>query len=158
MTISTALQSDPKWRKYSQLVEKTLQSFEQILDWADFLTFLAKLLKVGQRLNDSKLTGTDVRAPQCLQGFPQYQVVPHKLTVAKRLSQCLNPALPTGVHQRALDVYTHILTTIGVSRIIYQGVSALCSAPRSRRTFEETFLHGHPGSFHFSNMQQHQSR
>ncbi|KAK4051842.1 hypothetical protein OIV83_002547 [Microbotryomycetes sp. JL201] len=89
-----ALQSDPKWRKYSQLVDKTLQSFEHILDWADFLTFLAKLLK-------------------CLQGFPQFQVVPHKLTVAKRLSQCLNPALPTGVHQRALDVYSHILTTIG---------------------------------------------
>ncbi|KAM0788392.1 hypothetical protein ACM66B_001530 [Microbotryomycetes sp. NB124-2] len=89
-----ALQSDPKWRKYSQLVDKTLQSFEHILDWADFLTFLAKLLK-------------------CLQGYPQFQVVPHKLTVAKRLSQCLNPALPTGVHQRALDVYSHILTTIG---------------------------------------------
>lgn len=42
-------------------------------------------------------------------------MIPHKLTVAKRLSQCLNPALPTGVHQRALDLYTHILTTIGVS-------------------------------------------
>lgn len=41
-------------------------------------------------------------------------MIPHKLTVAKRLSQCLNPALPTGVHQRALDLYTHILTTIGV--------------------------------------------
>lgn len=52
---------------------------------------------------------------QCLQGYPQFQMIPHKLTVAKRLSQCLNPALPTGVHQRALDVYTHILTAIGVS-------------------------------------------
>lgn len=41
-------------------------------------------------------------------------MIPHKLIVAKRLSQCLNPALPTGVHQRTLDVYTHILTTIGV--------------------------------------------
>lgn len=51
---------------------------------------------------------------QCLQSYPQFQVIPHKLDVAKRLSQCLNPALPTGVHQRALDVYIHILTTIGV--------------------------------------------
>mgnify|MGYP002758905541 FL=1 len=40
--------------------------------------------------------------------------MPHKLVVAKRLSQCLNPALPTGVHARALDVYTHIFTVLGV--------------------------------------------
>ncbi|GAA6010233.1 hypothetical protein JCM11491_005403 [Sporobolomyces phaffii] len=89
-----ALMSDPKYRKYAQAVDKTLQSFDQVNEWADFITFLAKLLK-------------------CLQGYPQYPVIPHKLIVAKRLSQCLNPALPTGVHQRALDVYTHILTAIG---------------------------------------------
>jgi hypothetical protein len=43
--MSGALQADPKWRKYSQLVEKTLQSFDQVNEWADFITFLAKLLK-----------------------------------------------------------------------------------------------------------------
>ncbi|KAM0754971.1 hypothetical protein T439DRAFT_284317 [Meredithblackwellia eburnea MCA 4105] len=85
---------DPKFKKYSSAVNSTLTSFEQVFEWADFITFLAKLLK-------------------CLQGYPQFQVIPHKLIVAKRLAQCLNPALPTGVHQRALDVYTHILTTIG---------------------------------------------
>ncbi|GAA5879237.1 hypothetical protein JCM8547_003940, partial [Rhodosporidiobolus lusitaniae] len=89
-----ALQADPKYRKYSSSVDKCLQSFDQVNEWADFITFLAKLLK-------------------CLQAYPQFPAIPHKLIVAKRLSQCLNPALPTGVHQRALDVYTHILTTIG---------------------------------------------
>ncbi|GAA5972409.1 hypothetical protein JCM8115_004327 [Rhodotorula mucilaginosa] len=89
-----AVASDPKYRKYAQQVEKTLATFEHVNEWADFITFLAKLLK-------------------CLQSAPQYPFIPHKLTVAKRLSQCLNPALPTGVHQRALDVYVHILTTIG---------------------------------------------
>lgn len=34
--------------------------------------------------------------------------------MSKRLSQCLIPALPSGVHQRALDVYTHILSVLGV--------------------------------------------
>ena len=29
-----ALQSDPKWRKFSQLVEKTLQSFTQLDEYA----------------------------------------------------------------------------------------------------------------------------
>ncbi|KAJ7431729.1 Dopey, N-terminal-domain-containing protein [Mycena galericulata] len=31
----------------------------------------------------------------------------------KYTQQCLNPALPTGVHQRALDVYSHILAVLG---------------------------------------------
>ncbi|GEM07562.1 cellular morphogenesis-related protein [Rhodotorula toruloides] len=95
-----ALLSDPKYRKYSAAVEKTLQSFDQVNEWADFITFLAKLLKT-------------------LQASPQYSQIPHKLTVAKRLSQCLNPALPTGVHQRALDVYTHILSTIGPNQLVH---------------------------------------
>ncbi|KAK4333987.1 Protein dopey [Rhodotorula toruloides] len=95
-----ALLADPKYRKYSAAVEKTLQSFDHVNEWADFITFLAKLLKT-------------------LQASPQYPQIPHKLTVAKRLSQCLNPALPTGVHQRALDVYTHILSTIGPDQLVH---------------------------------------
>ncbi|KAA1127179.1 hypothetical protein PGTUg99_029413 [Puccinia graminis f. sp. tritici] len=90
-----ALASDPKFRKYASLLERTLLSIDQVNEWADFITFLAKLLKT-------------------LQSYPQYSIIPHKLIVAKRLSQCLNPALPQGVHQRALDVYVYILTTIGL--------------------------------------------
>lgn len=45
----------------------------------------------------------------------QYKEIPRKLLVSKRLAQCLNPGLPTGVHQRALDVYGHILSVLGVS-------------------------------------------
>jgi Dopey, N-terminal len=49
----------------------------------------------------------------------QFKEIPRKVVVAKRLSQCLNPALPTGVHQRALGVYAHILGVIGVSFSCY---------------------------------------
>lgn len=59
--------------------------------------------------------GTDIfHLVKTLQAYLQFKEIPRKVTVAKRLSQCLNPALPTGVHQRALDVYTHILGVIGV--------------------------------------------
>ena len=51
---------------------------------------------------------------QTFQSYMQFKEIPRKLIVAKRLSQCLNPALPTGVHQRALEVYTHILAVLGV--------------------------------------------
>lgn len=33
--------------------------------------------------------------------------------MSKRLSQCLNPTLPSGVHQKALEVYRYIFDTIG---------------------------------------------
>ena len=41
-------------------------------------------------------------------------VIPHSDTVATRLSQSLNPALPSGVHQKALEVYAYIFSVIGV--------------------------------------------
>lgn len=39
--------------------------------------------------------------------------IPEKALLSKRLSQCLNPSLPSGVHQKALEVYTYVFDTIG---------------------------------------------
>ncbi|KAF8899262.1 Dopey, N-terminal-domain-containing protein [Infundibulicybe gibba] len=86
--------SDPKYKKYAQQVEKCLNSFDNVHEWADCIAFLKQLLKT-------------------FQSYMQFKEIPRKLIVAKRLSQCLNPALPTGVHQRALDVYAHILAVLG---------------------------------------------
>ncbi|KAI0639909.1 Dopey, N-terminal-domain-containing protein [Trametes polyzona] len=89
-----AYASDPKYKKYTQQVEKCLNSFESVHEWADFIAFLKQLLKT-------------------LQSYQQFKEIPRKLVVAKRLSQCLNPALPNGVHQRALDVYAHVFAVLG---------------------------------------------
>ncbi|KAK2464744.1 hypothetical protein APHAL10511_003162 [Amanita phalloides] len=89
-----AYASDPKFKKYTQQVEKCLNSFDNVHEWADCISFLKQLLKT-------------------LQAYMQFKEIPRKLVVAKRLAQCLNPALPTGVHQRALDVYAHILAVLG---------------------------------------------
>ncbi|KAH9858301.1 Dopey, N-terminal-domain-containing protein [Lenzites betulinus] len=89
-----AYASDPKYKKYTQQVEKCLNSFESVHEWADFIAFLKQLLKT-------------------LQSYQQFKEIPRKLVVAKRLSQCLNPALPNGVHQRALDVYSHVFAVLG---------------------------------------------
>ncbi|WVF67091.1 hypothetical protein IAT40_001836 [Kwoniella sp. CBS 6097] len=93
---SSALATDAKYKKFAQLVDKSLQSFESVNEWADFISFLSRLLKTLQ-------------APS-----PPYPEIPRKLIVSKRLAQCLNPALPSGVHQRALDVYAYIFSVIGV--------------------------------------------
>ncbi|TRM61588.1 hypothetical protein BD626DRAFT_598473 [Schizophyllum amplum] len=89
-----AFAADPKYKKYTQQVDKCLNSFDNVHEWADCIAFLKQLLKTFQTYN-------------------QFKEIPRKLIVAKRLAQCLNPALPNGVHQRALDVYSHILAVLG---------------------------------------------
>ena len=39
--------SDPKYKKYTQQVEKCLSSFDNVHEWADFISFLKQLLKVS---------------------------------------------------------------------------------------------------------------
>ena len=41
--------SDPKYKKYTQQVEKCLSSFDNVGEWADFISFLKQLLKVRLR-------------------------------------------------------------------------------------------------------------
>jgi len=83
----------------------------------------------------------------------QFKEIPRKIIVAKRLSQCLNPALPTGVHQRALDVYAHILGIIGVRSLCILWVIQLSCF--SRMACVGTCSCGHRGCSRSSNIQQH---
>lgn len=39
--------------------------------------------------------------------------IPKAVLVAKRLSQCMHPALPSGVHMKAIDCYRQIFDTLG---------------------------------------------
>ncbi|KAI8985936.1 Dopey, N-terminal-domain-containing protein [Pilobolus umbonatus] len=94
-----AFQNDPRFRKYVQLVEKNLQSFDAVNEWADIISFLGRLLK-------------------SFQAYPQFPVIPRRQLVAKRLAQCLNPGFPAGVHQKTLEVYAFILKTIGADQLV----------------------------------------
>ncbi|KAJ5032744.1 uncharacterized protein L3040_009337 [Drepanopeziza brunnea f. sp. 'multigermtubi'] len=87
---------DKAFRRYASGVERSLSLFETALqEWADYISFLGRLLK-------------------SLQAHPSnIKVVPSKSIVAKRLAQCLNPSLPSGVHQKALEVYSFIFSMIG---------------------------------------------
>ncbi|KAJ5595050.1 uncharacterized protein N7459_001258 [Penicillium hispanicum] len=90
-----SLKKDKNYRRYASSVERALSLFDNALqEWADYISFLSRLLKA-------------------LQSHPPDQpVVPHKVLVSKRLAQCLNPSLPSGVHQKALEVYTYIFGLI----------------------------------------------
>lgn len=44
--VQQAYASDPKFKKYVQQVEKCLNSFDDVHEWADCIAFLKQLLKV----------------------------------------------------------------------------------------------------------------
>nr|AAI70600.1 hypothetical protein LOC549454 [Xenopus tropicalis]AAI70602.1 hypothetical protein LOC549454 [Xenopus tropicalis] len=107
------LLSDSKYRNYVAAVDKALKNFEYSSEWADLISALGKLNKV-------------------LQNNAKYQVVPRKITIGKRLAQCLHPALPGGVHRKALETYEIIFKIIGPKRLakdlfLYRGMSVFLS-------------------------------
>ncbi|KAK2815385.1 Endosome to Golgi transport protein, partial [Arthroderma sp. PD_2] len=85
------LKKDKSYRRYAANVDRALSLFDTALqEWADYISFLSRLLKALQTHP------------------PTLYLVPNKVLVAKRLAQCLNPSLPSGVHQKALEVYGYI--------------------------------------------------
>ncbi|KAJ3334101.1 hypothetical protein HDU76_010223 [Blyttiomyces sp. JEL0837] len=98
LELAIDLKKDPKYKKYVFAVDKILQSFDLVNEWADVIGFLSRLLKT-------------------LQAHSHYSIVPRKLIVAKRLAQCLNPALPAGVHQKSIEVYNVIFESAGPAQL-----------------------------------------
>ncbi|KAH8153786.1 uncharacterized protein LAJ45_01553 [Morchella importuna] len=87
---------DPKYKRYSANIDRALSLFESytLQEWADYISFLGRLLKA-------------------LQSNPSLPLIPSKNLIAKRLAQCLNPQLPSGVHQKTIEVYSYIFNMIG---------------------------------------------
>ncbi|KAM4701432.1 protein DOP1B [Discoglossus pictus] len=88
------LLADYRYRNYSSVIEKALRNFESSSEWADLISSLGKLNKA-------------------LQSNLKYCLLPRRLIIAKRLAQCLHPALPSGVHLKALETYEIIFKIIG---------------------------------------------
>ncbi|AAS54304.2 AGL187Wp [Eremothecium gossypii ATCC 10895] len=94
---------DSKQSKYHQNVQKALQHFDAVTEWADYISSLGKLLKALQSWT------------------PQFQnvkyYVPFPYQVSRRLASSLSPDLPSGVHLKTLDVYIFIFEKIGMEAL-----------------------------------------
>uniref|UniRef100_A0A6I8N6C1 DOP1 leucine zipper like protein B n=1 Tax=Ornithorhynchus anatinus TaxID=9258 RepID=A0A6I8N6C1_ORNAN len=88
------LLGDYRYRNYSSVIEKALRNFESSSEWADLISSLGKLSKA-------------------LQSNLKYSLLPRRLIISKRLAQCLHPALPSGVHLKALETYEIIFKIVG---------------------------------------------
>ncbi|VDM53042.1 unnamed protein product [Angiostrongylus costaricensis] len=94
VTTPNPLHNTSKYKVYVQAVDRALKTFENPNEWADLISALAKLTKV-------------------FQSNAKFGDIPKPVTVAKRLSQCLHPALPMGVHLKALETYRQIFDILG---------------------------------------------
>uniref|UniRef100_A0A8C7B8H2 DOP1 leucine zipper like protein B n=1 Tax=Neovison vison TaxID=452646 RepID=A0A8C7B8H2_NEOVI len=88
------LLNDYRYRNYASVIEKALRNFESSSEWADLISSLGKLNKA-------------------LQSNLRYSLLPKRLIISKRLAQCLHPALPSGVHLKALETYEIIFKIVG---------------------------------------------
>ncbi|KXT16410.1 hypothetical protein AC579_5135 [Pseudocercospora musae] len=88
--------ADKGLRRYASNIDRALVTWEISPDeWADYIAFLARLLRA-------------------IQTHPRnLSLLPHSSAIATRLAQCLNPALPAGVHQKSLELYSYIFDTFG---------------------------------------------
>jgi hypothetical protein len=94
-----APRSPPTQQNFRRAIDSILSSFDAISEWQEIVSFLSRL---GKTLSSHTSPSIDI---------------PKKLIVAKRLAQCLNPALPAGIHQKTLDVYHLIFSLIGNERL-----------------------------------------
>ncbi|KAL6945281.1 hypothetical protein ACO0QE_002731 [Hanseniaspora vineae] len=97
---------DYKEKQFSSNVEKALQQFDSVDDWADYISRLGKLLKALQSWSPK------------FQNVSYY--VPHPYQVARRLASSLAPNLPAGVHSKTLEVYSIIFDKIGIETLSNQ--------------------------------------
>lgn len=92
---------DSKYRVYVSAVDKALKNFDYTSEWADLISALGKLNKV-------------------LSSYMKFQVIPRRIKISKRLAQCMHPALPSGVHLKALETYDIIFKSMGTSRLSHE--------------------------------------
>ncbi|RWS15080.1 protein dopey-1-like isoform X7 [Dinothrombium tinctorium] len=110
------LMNDAKYRGFVQQIDKALKAFEYTTEWADLVSALGKLNKVS---TVAKLDCNCVPV-KVLQNNTKYQVIPRRFLVGQRLAQCMHPALPSGVHLKALETYDLIFNCIGTERLVQE--------------------------------------
>lgn len=85
--------SDPrtaaKIAAFSSELDLCLVSFDKAREWADLITYLQRIIKICCKYPSLPITEKDL--------------------ISKRLAQCINSALPSGVHLKAVEVYEVVL-------------------------------------------------
>lgn len=95
---SIASQKD---KRYVALVEKAIATFYSMEEWADYITFLSRLLKTLALPEKARTVSW----------------IPLLDQILNKLALCLSPALPSGVHQKTLTVYSSIFDGLTIREL-----------------------------------------
>lgn len=88
----------PKYRAFQDEMVASLTTFEQVEEWPDLIKCLGRVQKT-------------------LAKFSMVESLPSLVMLSKRLAQCLNPGLPSGVHMKALDTYAIVFVRLGKEKL-----------------------------------------
>ncbi|KAI5192084.1 hypothetical protein NECID01_1793 [Nematocida sp. AWRm77] len=92
-------------KKFAAALEKQLELFRTATEWSDFVAYLTGLESILK--------------------MHKFSDIPKPCLLYRRLSQCLNPALPAGVHTKALSVYKIVISRIK-KESLEKNVQILC--------------------------------
>ena len=96
-SLAALVTRDRAFARYRNECDAVLANFERAQEWADLIRYLQQLQRT-------------------LTKHSAIPIIPDKVLVAKRLYQCLHPALPSGVHLKTLETYELIFSRIGPDR------------------------------------------
>ena len=89
--------SDTKeFKKFEKALNNILSSSAGAASWSDLLSFTKEIFKI---LEDKKEK-------------LNFALITDKITISKRLAQCLNPECPSGVHEVVINIYYMIFNNI----------------------------------------------
>ena len=87
-----------------KMTNKFLPRFAKALEWPDFMTILKKLKENLVKYKEANMG-----------------VLTDKISLAKRLAQCLNQKVPSGVHEIDLDIYSMLFSNIKLHNNNFMG-------------------------------------
>lgn len=96
VAVDAEVARQPRYAAFAEQINKALAGFERAREWADLITCLQRLSRALGR------------------GAPPFPTIPSRLLLGRRLAQCLNAALPSGVHLEAIETYELLFHRIGV--------------------------------------------
>lgn len=91
--LGSSVGADVKWRA---TLERALGTWESVSEWADYISYLARLQKAVKSNGDC--SGDQL---------------PLQEEISESLARCMEPDLPSGVHQTCITVYDTVFTTLG---------------------------------------------
>lgn len=95
--LGSSVGDDVKWKS---AIERALGTWESVVEWADYISFLARVQKAVK--NKHRCDGSQL---------------PLAENISEMLARCLEPSLPSGVHQMCVDVYDTVFTILGPAKL-----------------------------------------